>query len=385
MTLANKSHLLIPHKSYLDSIEADEQGQLILSPLDASHGFQNLSAIELWAGRFMRANSSPSRCTLLIPFKSARPMHPEHSFENYKVMERWAYEVATGCGCPCATPTTLPSASCTLQIPFKMVADDLAANRITLNIARSREFDNLKVIERWANRYASGECGCLCCLDTDYQALITTFSPYDWWKCNDTGTPLVNYGSNVGNNAGVNGGGTGIEYLEPGPAGVVCSKAVNLNGRNFFYSGTGPTGTSHYACMMSVQTHSLLTDRPLFATWRANEGVMMYASTGGLWRQYHGATSYSMEIPVVDRWYHLLWGWNGTKVLSWVNGVPSVNVSVTANPGTTQPSSWYIGTYDNRIISIPDATLQHVCLFLDSAADTILTDANAAALAALAV
>lgn len=79
------------------------------------------------------------------------------SFENYKVIERWAARVTSG-ECACEGPS-----KCRLHIPWKDAALDITASDDgTLDASESaaqRDFDNYKTIERWANQNARGECG----------------------------------------------------------------------------------------------------------------------------------------------------------------------------------------------------------------------------------
>lgn len=118
-----------------------------------SKDFNNLKAIERWAGDFMRSAAAPSRCILFIPHKDLPDLSPTQSLDNWNAIERWARSVIMGeCGAEGF------SRSCHLFIPFKTVLGDLQARRITLAEAKEREFANYKTVENWANRLARGEC-----------------------------------------------------------------------------------------------------------------------------------------------------------------------------------------------------------------------------------
>lgn len=390
MVAATKSYLSIPYKMYLDDLVLDVTG---LPDINASsfvqisgRSFQNFKAIEHWGAELQSVNSSPhARCLLRIPFKDAPPLHPAHFFENYKAIERWAHHVSTGeCGCPCSPPSVPPNPNCTLHIPFKTFADDFMSGRIGYLETRAREFDNLKAIERWAARFASGECACACgggCTNTEYEELIDSFNPYSWWKGNDSTSPLLDYGSG-GNNAGVTGGGGGTTFQVPGPGGSECGLAVEMGG-NHFNTNVTIGSTQHYACMVTLNADSLATDKSPMANWNGT-GQMIYATTGGALRQYHNTGFDLMNFtPTVGTWFHLLWGWNGIHKKGWVSGVSKVNSATTTGPGAG--TTLYLGTYDNRVISIWNGDYQHMAVFLDGAADGILTNVNAADLASLAL
>ena len=122
-------------------------------PVALSNDFDNMKAIEQWAGDYMRATSSSSRCHLFIPHKQLSDLSPTLSLDNWNAIERWANSVITGsCG---FSPF---SSSCHLFIPFKTVLGDLQAGRIMLPTAQAREFSNYKAVEDWANRLHRGEC-----------------------------------------------------------------------------------------------------------------------------------------------------------------------------------------------------------------------------------
>lgn len=127
--------------------------------------FENFKAIETWAREWMTLTSSSSKCQLFIPFKDHSRREPFTSasqvFDNFKVIERWASYIEAGdCGCNCEGVTPPPS-KCHLLIPFKdaLTGVDML-DPTQLAVAAEQESYAFLAIERWANRYASGECGC---------------------------------------------------------------------------------------------------------------------------------------------------------------------------------------------------------------------------------
>lgn len=141
--------------------------------LMADRDFDNLKEIERWAQRwvtFLGADSS-NGCRLNIPYKDHLHLARDgvltraiqrviagQSFQNYKTIEWWAARIVSG-ECACGAPER-----CRLQIPFKdaiaqIVVDEQGkVDRASLTRAASQDFENYKVIERWAYSYARGEC-----------------------------------------------------------------------------------------------------------------------------------------------------------------------------------------------------------------------------------
>lgn len=155
--------LFIPYKTRLGTLATDFTDLAI--SLAQSQQFDNLKTIERWAAAWMSLATDAERCRLFIPFKDHSTQPPDisaaQSFDNWKAIERWAYDVAAGgCGCGCAGATPPPD-RCRLFVPFKshLLNVDLL-DPLALTAAAEAEFDNYKVLERWANRYARGECGC---------------------------------------------------------------------------------------------------------------------------------------------------------------------------------------------------------------------------------
>lgn len=156
--------LFIPYKNRLEQLVRDFTEANITRAVDQQG--QNLRAIEEWAHRWVDLVATPDRCRLFIPYKDhareAWDISARQSFDNWKAIERWAFQVFSGeCGCNC-TNADPPADSCFLFIPHK---DALASITDPTNLSRLAlvsewEFDNFKALERWAGRYASGECGC---------------------------------------------------------------------------------------------------------------------------------------------------------------------------------------------------------------------------------
>ncbi len=165
--------LHIPYKDRLEKLQVDGEGKPDASSynLMADHDADNLKTIERWAARWMTDADSPDSCELFIPHKDhlrhavdgdLTPMLQraiaEMSFDNYKTIERWALRTTRG-ECACTGPTR-----CLLHIPFKdaiaalTVDADGAFDIPHLVTAASQDFENYKVIERWANAYARREC-----------------------------------------------------------------------------------------------------------------------------------------------------------------------------------------------------------------------------------
>lgn len=171
--------LHIPYKDRLLKLEVDDAGKPNPASYDlmSDHDFDNLKEIERWAANWMTDSQTikgaPDSCELFIPYKDhlrhagpgARKLSPavqraisSMSFENYKVIERWAARVTSG-ECACEGPS-----KCRLHIPWKDAALAITATddgQLTgpLESAGQRDFDNYKTIERWANMNARGECG----------------------------------------------------------------------------------------------------------------------------------------------------------------------------------------------------------------------------------
>lgn len=389
-TDANKSYLSIPYKMYLDGLVLDARGLPDTNsssyPAIASQQFQNYKEIETWGNAFARLHSSPERCLLNIPFKDSPPLTPGHSFEAYKVIERWAYQVAIGaCGCPCSPPVLPPNPNCLLHIPFKTIADDFLAGTINFLEARAREFDNFKAIERWANRFASGECACTCvpeeCRDTEYRELIAAANPSAWWPMDDSGSPMHDESGN-GETASLNPTGT-TDFQMPGPIGILCSYAIDIHLRGFFNTNISIGATQHYAIMVTFKADVAPSDLAVMATWDGPTGTMLYSQLGDL-QLYHNTTAYipGYTMPL-DTWVHALWGWDGATVSLWLDGVNMVSSATVTGPGTS--GTLQIGTYDNRGISTWNGSLQHGVVFLDGDADAVLNDTDALAFAEAAL
>lgn len=127
-----------------------------------SMDFDNLKVIERWASQWMTLTSSADRCLLFIPHKEMDSLDGDQSYENFVTIERWARKIVTGeCGCSCISDGMLPK-KCVLVIPYKTALRDYEQGVTTLIQAQEYEFDNYKMIERWANKFASGECQCPC-------------------------------------------------------------------------------------------------------------------------------------------------------------------------------------------------------------------------------
>lgn len=126
---------------------------LIVPPLVITHDHDNLNAIERWANDYMRAISMPSKCALFIPHAQLHDLNGTAQMDNFNAIERWARNLIIG---TCSQEGF--SRSCLLYIPFKSVLLDWQLGRLTLPEAQSREFDNYKTIENWANRLSRGEC-----------------------------------------------------------------------------------------------------------------------------------------------------------------------------------------------------------------------------------
>lgn len=160
----NPPPIFIPHKMRLADVrlDADDNPTPISMSQAATQDSNNLKAIERWANDWGKLNGSSDKCYLNIPFKFSNSLDPEASFTNFKMIERWAAKVTNGeCGCSCAPVDPLP-AKCRLHIPHKTVLGDWERRHISFSTAQSREFDNYKAIERWAQAYAAGVCGCTC-------------------------------------------------------------------------------------------------------------------------------------------------------------------------------------------------------------------------------
>ncbi len=160
--------LFIPHKDRLSHIALDASDRPTPQSLARaiSEDVDNLKAIARWADIFMSITSSASRCSLFIPHITNHPTQLT-SRDNFLAIERWGAQVAGGeCGCSCGTSAA--PARCQLHIPYKDCLTDLTVNAedmvdpVALHLAAAREFDCYKVIERWGNRWAAGECGCVC-------------------------------------------------------------------------------------------------------------------------------------------------------------------------------------------------------------------------------
>lgn len=159
--------LFIPFKDRLTYVKLDADGHPDISTVDRAiaEDSDNLRTIERWAAAFMGMTSSAARCELFIPHK-ATPTATS-SLDNFLAIERWAAKVSGGeCGCSCGT-TRAPE-RCQLHIPYKDCLTDLEITSDgtmlpqRLAVAATREFDCYKAIERWANRWAVGDCGCVC-------------------------------------------------------------------------------------------------------------------------------------------------------------------------------------------------------------------------------
>lgn len=168
--------LHIPFKDRLLHLQLDDEEDRPVPQsfrLMADHDFDNLKEIERWAARWVTvlADDSSSGCRLHIPFKdhlhiardgiltrATQRIIAGQSFENYKVIERWAARIVSG-ECACGAPER-----CRLQIPFKnaivqiVVNEDDTIDRASILRAASQDFENYKTIERWANDYARGLC-----------------------------------------------------------------------------------------------------------------------------------------------------------------------------------------------------------------------------------
>lgn len=156
--------LYIPFKDRLLQLTEDFTDQGIARAQDMQ--FDNLKVIERWAESFMHDTLSADRCRLYIPFKD-HARHPwafgaRESFDNWKQVERWAGYILDGsCGCNCGTTERLGS-RCQLFVPHKnalSVCSD-PTDLDSLRIVATMEFDNYKALERWAELYAAGVCGC---------------------------------------------------------------------------------------------------------------------------------------------------------------------------------------------------------------------------------
>lgn len=155
--------LFIPYKDRLIRLVDDFTEPAIERAIDQS--FDNFKTLERWAHGWMSLANSPDRCQLFIPYRDHSRQSPEtsaaQSFDNWKVIERWAYRVASGeCGCSCPG-TTPPPDRCRLFVPHKDHLLDIDMTDLdALQLAAEAEFDNFKALERWANLYAAGDCGC---------------------------------------------------------------------------------------------------------------------------------------------------------------------------------------------------------------------------------
>lgn len=176
--------LHIPHKDRLGNLELDDDGQPTAESLRlaASRDSDNLKTIDRWARAFMAVSRSAARCTLFIPHleymtttrlpitRDTLVAWSSAAFQNFKEIQQWADRIARGeCGCYCtAPPTTPPPARCQLHIPFpdalaNLELDDNGGLLTSgLKAAAAGEFEAYKAIERWGNRYHSGECICQC-------------------------------------------------------------------------------------------------------------------------------------------------------------------------------------------------------------------------------
>lgn len=152
--------LFIPYKDRLERLAQDVTDASIVQAQDRE--FDNWKTVERWAHDWADTALAPERCRLFIPYKDHSREPPAisaaQSFDNWKAVERWAYLMASDCSCNCGG--TAPE-KCFLFVPFKahLVDVDLI-DRPQLDTAAAQEFDNFKTLERWANRYAAGECGC---------------------------------------------------------------------------------------------------------------------------------------------------------------------------------------------------------------------------------
>lgn len=120
-----------------------------IAPLILSMDFDNMKVIERWAEQFMTLVAAPYRCRLFIPYKEMDDLDGTQALDNYNAVERWAAKLTR-------------VSKCQLLIPYKTVLRDYERGVITLAEAQTREFENYKIIERWGNRYSTGECECLC-------------------------------------------------------------------------------------------------------------------------------------------------------------------------------------------------------------------------------
>lgn len=222
------------------------------------------------------------------------------------------------------------------------------------------------------------------CLDPAYRALIAARNPGAWWPMDDSSTTLADISGN-GYHAGISGGGSTDQTGYPGPQGLPCSAAINFLG-GFYYSGLVVGTTQHYALMTTVRSDILLQDDvALYGAWASGSGMMMYISSADNLRLYHGATFWDVGLALpVGEWTHVLWGWNGSRVKTWINGVPYLDAAATGSQGTPTYGG-NIGSYGDRGISVFDGQMQHMVVFLDGDADAILNDTDAALLAAAAM
>ena len=158
------NHLFIPYKDRLARLSRTFDDDGITQA--QSEQLNNFKTIERWALDWMALAASPSRCDLFLPYKDhsrlPQDISAAQSFENWKVIERWAHDIATGvCGCNCVPHADPPLDRCRLFVPHKdhLLGVDLL-DPAQLAQAAQFEFDNFKELERWANRYSDGTCGC---------------------------------------------------------------------------------------------------------------------------------------------------------------------------------------------------------------------------------
>lgn len=220
------------------------------------------------------------------------------------------------------------------------------------------------------------------CTDPAYRALIAARNPAAWWPMDDNGGSGGDLAdaSGHGLHASLNPGDS-CNYLQPGPQGAPCSFAIEPSG--FFNTNVTIGASQHYAIMLTLRADGLPpSDKTPIGNWFTT-GTMLYTQFGDL-QVYHGATAYvpGYTVPMGD-WFHALYGWDGSIVSLWINGVNMLSAGTGSGPGVGD--LLFIATYANRGISAWDGALQHGVVFLDGDADAILNDTEAALLAAAAM